>query len=83
VFGFSSPSQEGGDILGNLTGSGWCSIRVLHNVIVNVTSHGNGTTREIFVVLEVSLDAYTGGWIRIAGEEGEDVIVTIRTGFGN
>jgi hypothetical protein len=78
--GFGCPLQEGGDVLGQLTGSSWSSVGVLHGLVVEGLSHANGTAGEVWVVVLSLAQHDASWWVTVAGQEGEDVVLATVTG---
>ena len=74
---FGSPGEKGSHILGHLTGRSRSAIRILYDPVIEITGHGNGTTGKVAIIMKMaSLYLHTRRRIRVAGDEGKDVIRT-------
>ena len=52
------------------------TILVLDQAVEEYTCHGDGITREVWVVVHALTDLETSRRVPVTGEEGEDVILT-------
>lgn len=54
---------------------GHTTIIIFNQTIEQDSSHGNGTTRKIRVVVHTLADFDTSGWINVTCQKGEDIIL--------
>ncbi|KAH3677164.1 hypothetical protein WICPIJ_009033 [Wickerhamomyces pijperi] len=82
VVWFGGPVQEGGDVLGHLGGGGWGTIFVLNQVVKQDSTHGNGTTWEVWVVVGAWWQDNTS-WrlVWVTGQKGKDVVTGTVSGL--
>lgn len=82
VFWFRGPVEEGGNILGHLGGGGRGTVFVFNQVIKQNSTHGNGTTWEVRVVVGAWWQLDTGRrLVRVTSQQGEDVIAGTVSGL--
>jgi hypothetical protein len=72
----SGPGQESSNVLSQLRGGGISSILILNHVVVELLAHTNLTTVEVGVVVHAVLNINTGRGLSVAGQEGENVILS-------
>jgi hypothetical protein len=83
VLRLCSPVQEGDNIFGHLRCGGGGTVIVLDNAIKQDTSHGDGATREVRVVVHALTDLNTSGRINVTGQEREDVVRASMSGLND
>lgn len=52
------------------------TIRIFNDAIEQNSCHCDGTTREVWVVVQAFADFNTSRWVDVTGEQGEDIILT-------
>lgn len=75
VFGLSRPVKESDNILGHLGCCSGSAVWVLDELVEEHTSHGDGVTREVSIVVHAVTDLEARRGVGVAGKEREDVIL--------
>ncbi|KAH3663810.1 hypothetical protein OGAPHI_005213 [Ogataea philodendri] len=78
------PVQESGHVLSHLGSGSWSAILVLNKVVKQNSTHRNGTTWEVWVVVGSWRQLDTCWWlVWVTGQQGEDVVTSTVSGLDN
>ena len=79
VFGLSRPVKESDNILRHLGCCSGSAVWVLDELVEEHTSHGDGVTMEVSIVVHTVTDFETSRRITVSSEEGKDIVLSAQT----
>jgi len=83
MFRTGSPGQEGANILSQLRLSSRGAVIILDDLIVDGSTHADGSSREVWVEVLSLPQLYTSWWVTVAIEEMVDIVLSTVSGKHN